>query len=169
MTSQETSPTPFTERDFRDAMGSFATGICVVTVNDNDGRAIGMTVNSFSSVSLDPPLVLVCLGTEAARSDVIVGAKAFNISMLSENQLETSNHFARPGEGVAEIAMVSPGLNTAPILNQAAAVIECDVEAQYPGGDHIILVGRVTHLHADTQQSPLLYFRGQYRKLDGEV
>ena len=150
-------------------MGSFATGICVVTANNGAGKAIGMTVNSFSSVSLSPPLVLVCLGEESPRSQALIAATKFNICMLAEDQLEISNHFASPGEGLAKDGMAVPGHNANPVLHEAAAVIECDLEAQYPGGDHVILVGRVTHLHTNMHKSPLLYFRGSYRKLDGEV
>lgn len=169
MTIQATSPEPFSERDFRDAMGSFTTGICVVTANNGDGKAIGMTVNSFSSVSLNPPLVLVCLGEESPRSQTLIAAGKFSICMLAEDQLDISNHFARPGEGLADEGMTVPGHNLTPVLKEAAAVVECDLEAQYPGGDHVIMVGRVTDLHTDMDKPPLLYFRGSYRKLDGEV
>lgn len=150
-------------------MGSFATGVCVVTANNRDGKAIGMTVNSFSSVSLSPPLVLVCLGEESPRSQALIAAGQFNICMLAEDQLDISNHFARPGEGLTDEDMTVPGHNSSPILNQASAVVECTLEAQYPGGDHVILVGRVTNLHTNMNKDPLLYFRGSYRKLDGEV
>ncbi len=169
MSSQETSSPLFSERDFRDAMGSFATGICVVTANNANGEAIGMTVNSFSSVSLSPPLVLVCLGEESARSQAIINAGRFNIAVLTDQQMDISNHFAQPGQGLAGEDMVVAGENGAPALPGAAAVIECDVETQCPGGDHVILIGRVTNLTTNTDTDPLIYFRGRYSKLDGEV
>ena len=169
MTAQETSPSPIDERAFRDAMGSFATGICVVTANNAGGEAIGMTVNSFSSLSLNPPLVLVCLGVESARSQAIINAGRFNICVLTDGQMDVSNHFAQPGQGLAEDGMVETGANGAPVVPGAAAQIECDVEAKHPGGDHTILVGRVTRLVTNTDTQPLLYFRGKYSKLDGEA
>ncbi|MCW8915618.1 MAG: flavin reductase family protein [Magnetovibrio sp.] len=169
MSTPETSPPLFSEREFRDAMGSFATGICVVTANNANGEAIGMTVNSFSSVSLEPPLVLVCLGEESPRSRAIVNAGRFNIAVLTDQQLSVSSHFAQPGQGLAGNGMVHEGGNGAPMVPGSAAIIECDVEAQYPGGDHVILIGRVTNLVTTTDTAPLIYFRGKYSKLDGEV
>ena len=169
MTAQETSPKSFNERDFRDAMGSFATGICAVTANNAGGEAIGMTVNSFSSLSLDPPLVLVCLGVESARSQAIINSGRFNISVLSDQQMDVSNHFAQPGQGLAADGMVETGANGAPVVPGSLAQIECDVEAKHPGGDHVILVGRVTRLTTDPGGEPVLYFRGRYSKVDGEV
>ena len=168
-TVQELAQDTLDPRDFRDAMGSFATGICVVTANNAGGEAIGMTVNSFSSLSLDPPLVLVCLGIESARSQAIINAGRFNISVLTDQQMDVSNHFAQPGQGLAGEGMVEIAGNGAPIIPGAAAQIECDVEAKHPGGDHTILVGRVTHLNSTPNTQPLLYFRGTYSKLDGEV
>jgi len=169
LTSESTSSVSFSERDFRDAMGSFATGVCVVTASDSYGQAIGMTVNSFSSVSLDPPLVLVCLGDNSARSRAIINAGRFNISVLGAEQLEASSHFSQPGAGLAADGMTVLGVNGCPAVPGAAAVVECDLEAEYPGGDHIIVVGRVTHLETNSSKTPLLYFRGGYRKLDGEA
>ena len=169
-TPLQTAPSSsFSERDFRDAMGSFATGVCVVTANNADGKAIGMTVNSFSSVSLNPPLVLFCLGDYSARSQAILAADTFNISMLGADQMDDSNHFARPGEGLALDGMTVSGQNGCPVVPGAAAVIECTMDTQHGGGDHVIVVGRVTHLETDQSKAPLLYFRGGYRKLDGEA
>ena len=169
MTSPETSPNSFSDREFRDAMGRFPTGVCVVTAKNAYGESIGMTVNSFSSVSLNPPLVLVCLGVESPRSQAIINAGQFNISILTQDQADVSSHFAQPGQGLAADGMVVAGHNASPVVPNAGAVVECDVEAQYPGGDHVILVGRVTHLTTNTNDAPLLYFGGAYRTLDGEV
>lgn len=163
------TPPPFSQREFRDAMGTFATGVCVVCARNAYGEAIGMTVNSFSSVSLDPPLVLVCLGKESPRAQAIINAGKFSISMLSEGQLAISSHFAQPGQGLAGEGMVVNGQNGTPVVPNAASVVECEMETQYLGGDHFILVGRVTHLDFNVGVSPLIYYRGVYRKLDGEV
>lgn len=169
MTSPVPISVPFTERDFRDAMGSFATGVCVVTALNEDGKAIGMTVNSFSSVSLTPPLVLVCLGNGSPRSKAIIDAKRFNISMLSDAQQSISAHFAQPGDGISGDGMTAQGTNGVPVIAGATAQIECDLEAQYPGGDHVIVVGRVSSLQANPKVSPLLYFQGGYRQLSDEA
>lgn len=169
MTSQETSPNSFTDREFRDAMGQFPTGVCVVTAKNAYGESIGMTVNSFSSVSLNPPLVLVCLGEESPRSQAIINAGKFNISILSEDQTEVSSHFAQPGQGLAKDGMVAAGQNASPVVPGSGAMIECDVETQHPGGDHVILIGRVTHLSTNPDTAPLVYFGGGYRKLDGDA
>lgn len=159
----------FSQRDFRNAMGSFATGICIVAANTTDGKAVGMTVNSFSSLSLDPPLVLFCLGVESTRSQAIIQAGKFNISMLGANQVEISNHFAKPGEGLALDGMVASGENGAPVVPHALAVIECDLDAQHVGGDHIIMVGRATRVSVAPERDPLLYFHGSYRHIGDEI
>lgn len=162
------SSTRIEARDFRDAMGGFATGVCVVGAARADGAAIGMTVNSFSSVSLEPPLVLVCLGTESQRSQEIIAAKRFSISILSAHQRGISNHFAKPGEGLAPESGWRAGTNGAPLIEGACALVECDLHAQHMAGDHVVVIGQVTALEADPGREPLLYFRGGYRSLGGE-
>lgn len=158
-----------TERAFRDAMGSFATGVCVLGAKRRDGACVGMTVNSFTSVSLDPPLVLVCLGAQSPRSRAIIDPGRFAISVLADDQREMSNHFAQPGEGLAPETGWRAGLNGAPVIDGAAAAVECDVETTHVSGDHMIVIGRVTHIETDPGREPLLYFRGGYRLLDGEA
>lgn len=153
------------ERDFRHAMGSFATGVCVLGATREDGAAIGMTVNSFSSVSLDPALILVCLGADAPRSQAIIGAGRFTISVLSQDQETLSNHFAKPGEGLAPEGDWTAGANGAPLIDGAAATIECDLDTTHQSGDHLIVIGRVTHVATSPERQPLLYFRGGYRQL----
>lgn len=157
------------ERSFRDAMGSFATGVCVLGAKRRDGVSVGMTVNSFTSVSLDPPLILVCLGAESPRSQAIIDPGRFAISVLADDQRDLSNHFATQGEGHIPDNGCRAGENGAPIVERAAAIVECDVETTYKSGDHMIVIGRVTHIDTDTSRAPLLYFRGKYRHLDGEI
>lgn len=158
--------TPFTERDFRDAMGSFTTGVCVLGAKRRDGEAVGMTVNSFTSVSLDPPMVLVCLGSESPRSQAIIDSGRFTISVLAADQEDVSNRFAQPGEGLAPAEGWSPGQNGAPVVDDAAAVAECDIDAVHPAGDHLIVVGRVTRVASDSSRPLLVYTRSAYRQLD---
>lgn len=153
------------ERDFRFAMGSFATGVCVLSATREDGAAIGMTVNSFSSVSLDPPLILVCLGAEAPRSQAIIAAGRFAISVLGDDQAALSNHFARPGEGLAADGDWTAGANGAPLINNASATIECELDTTHLSGDHQIVIGRVTKVFSDPERQPLLYYRGGYHQM----
>lgn len=158
--------TPFTERDFRDAMGSFTTGVCVLGAKRRDGEAVGMTVNSFTSVSLDPPMVLVCLGAESPRSQAIIDSGRFTVSVLAADQKDVSSRFAQPGEGLAPTDGWSPGQNGAPVVDDAAAVAECDIDAVHPAGDHLIVVGRVTRVASDPSRPLLVYARSVYRQLD---
>ncbi|MBF0247177.1 MAG: flavin reductase family protein [Alphaproteobacteria bacterium] len=154
------------ERTFRNVTGRFATGICVLSARHADGFPIGMTVNSFSSVSLNPPLVLVCLSKEVRRAEVILGAPAFNLSILAGDHQELSGHFARHGMGeFPEGADFPLGVNGVPFMPGALAVLECTPEARLPGGDHDILLGRVTTLSEGEGDDPLLYFAGGYRRL----
>ena len=157
------------ERAFRDAMGSFATGVCVLGAKRRDGAAIGMTVNSFTSVSLDPPLILVCLGMESPRSRAIIDSGRFSVSILASDQHALSNHFAQQGEGFVPETGWREGQNGAPVMDKAAAVIECAIETTHSSGDHLIVIGLVTRIESDPGREPLLYFRGGYRLLDGEV
>lgn len=163
------SNSDITERAFRDAMGSFTTGVCVLGAKRRDGVVVGMTVNSFTSVSLDPPLVLVCLGAQSPRSRALIDPGRFAISVLAEEQRAISNHFAQPGEGQAPETGWRAGENGAPVMDGAAAVVECDVETTHISGDHMIVIGRVTRIETDPGREPLVYFRGGYRLLDGEA
>ncbi|MCR4377376.1 MAG: flavin reductase family protein [Rhodospirillales bacterium] len=157
------------ERDFRDAMGSFTTGVCVLGAKRRDGFSIGMTVNSFTSVSLKPPLILICLGLESPRSRAVIDSGRFSVSMLAEDQRDLSGHFARPGEGLVPATGWREGLNGAPVMESAAAIIECAIETTYTAGDHLIVIGLVTHVESDPGREPLVYFRGGYRLLNGEA
>ena len=157
------------ERDFRDAMGSFTTGVCILGAKRRDGVSIGMTVNSFTSVSLEPPLVLVCLGVESPRSRAVIDSGRFSVSMLADDQRALSNHFARPGEGLVPATGWREGLNGAPVMEGAAAIVECAIETTSTSGNHMIVIGLVTHTQIDPGREPLLYFRGGYRLLNGEA
>lgn len=161
--------TQITERIFRDTMGSFTTGVCVLGAKRRDGVSVGMTVNSFTSVSLSPPLILVCLGSESPRSRALIDPGRFSISMLAHDQRDIAGKLAQPGEGLMPQAGWRAGENGSPVLDGAAAIVECDVDTIHTTGDHMIVIGRVTHVHADPGREPLVYFRGGYRLLDGEV
>jgi len=150
-------------RAFRNALGCFATGITVVTTLCPDGHRVGVTVNSFSSVSLDPPLVLFSLGRASQAYDFFVQGKAFAVNILAEDQKTLSDRFSRRDlqerwEGVG-VELWDTGV---PILSGCLANIECDLHAVHDGGDHAIIVGRVRRLASRSDGKPLLYFRGSY-------
>ncbi|NWG45244.1 MAG: flavin reductase family protein [Alphaproteobacteria bacterium] len=152
----------FTPRQFRDCLGLFTTGVAVAACAGAGGRRIGITVNSFSSVSLDPPLILWCLDRASSTLSDFVGAETFSVSVLSESQRALAERFADPARHGADIDAFEPGSAGPPVLRDAMARFQCRQHAVHEGGDHLILVGRVLALEmADAR--PLLYFRGGYR------
>ncbi len=149
---------------FRAAMGSFLTGVAVMTTKDGD-RPHGMTANAVSSVSLEPPLVLVCVDQQAVMAGRVRDAGVFALSFLAEDQGWLSNHFADPGrgDGVDEFDGVDATTvaTGCPVIAGATAVVDCEVERITPAGDHLVVLGRVVAL--DTGGSPpLAYYRGGY-------
>lgn len=161
----------FTPREFRDALGLFPTGVCVVTACGEDGTLGGVTVNSFTSVSLEPPLILVALARNLRSFPVFERAAHFAVSLLREDQRHLSAHFARTvGDKWAESREHRIGKVACPIIHPNLAAFECETHARHEGGDHILLVGKVIHIEkaADADPRPLLYFRGNYRDLSDE-
>ena len=152
-------------RTLRDALGCFATGVTVVTCLNDEGQPAGITVNSFTSVSLDPPLLLVCLAKPAASADALIGASHFAINVLQTGQQPASITFSTRVEDRFDRTPWSCGEAGAPILEDSLCVFECERYAVYDGGDHHILVGRVAKASFDAGLDPLLYFRGRYRRL----
>ena len=147
--------------DFRNALGSFTTGVTIVTALGRDGQKIGMTVNSFNSVSLDPALVLWSIDRDANCFDEFIAAESYAIHVLSEDQQDISNRFAKSGEDKFADIECSEGLSGVPILPHYSACFQCSLEHQYEGGDHIILVGKVLEF-VDNGNKPLVFSRGQY-------
>jgi len=152
-------------RTLRDALGCFATGVTVVTCLNAEGEPAGLTVNSFTSVSLDPPLLLVCLAKAAASAAALIGASHFAINVLQTGQQPASIRFSTRDEDRFGTTPWSCGEAGAPILAESLGVFECERFAVYDGGDHHILVGRVVKASFDASLDPLLYFRGRYRRL----
>lgn len=149
-------------RAFRNALGEFATGVAAVTTTLEGQDPIGITVNSFSSVSLDPPLILWCLDKNSDTISVFQNCSGFTINILSGLQQDLSNKLSRPGDhDLADIA-TSIGVNGVPSIEEALANFECKVEARHDAGDHIIMVGRVLAFHQHDQKAPLIYHRGSY-------
>jgi len=152
-------------RTLRDALGCFATGVTVVTCLDQQGNPAGITVNSFTSVSLDPPLLLVCLHKLAASAATLIGASHFAINVLQTGQQPASMTFSTRVDDRFGETPWSCGEAGAPILEESLGVFECERFAVYDGGDHHILVGQVVKASFDAGLDPLLYFRGRYRRL----
>lgn len=152
-------------RDLRNALGQFATGVCLVTVNDEHGVAHALTVNSFASVSLDPPLVLWSLQKDAEIYALYEAAPEFCIAVLAQDQQEHSSGYAQKGGHRLMASDFEPGVNGAPLIKNAVVNFECSLERALDGGDHTILLGRVTRMSSIRPQAPLIFCGGQYREL----
>lgn len=155
------------DQDFRAAMGRFATGVTVVTTLDGQAP-LGLTVNAFASLSLDPPLALIAIDRRSRLHIALPQAGFFAASILSAEQAELSRRFAgQTADRADRFHGVSwrRAVTGAPVLDGALAWVDCRVEAVYPGGDHSIIVGRVLALESYAGE-PLLYFRGAYGQID---
>lgn len=153
------------QRTLRDALGSFATGVTVVTCVDEGGCPFGLTVNSFTSVSLSPPLLLICIAKPARCTPALLAADHFAVNVLQTGQQPASIRFSTSDEDRFGTTPWSTGETGAPLLMDSLAVFECERNAVHDGGDHEILVGRVIRASFDSNMDPLLYFRGRYRRL----
>ncbi|MGA9395567.1 MAG: flavin reductase family protein [Azonexus sp.] len=151
-------------RSLRNTLGRFATGVTIVTAIDPDGQPIGLTVNSFSAVSLDPPLVLWCLDNSSHNLEAFRSASHHAINVLSAGQVDLSNRFATwPVDRFAGLHW-SAGAGGAPLLAHCCASFEVANETCLAGGDHSIFVGRVVNFSEVPELSPLLFHAGQYRQ-----
>ncbi|ACM30710.1 flavin reductase family protein [Agrobacterium sp. SHOUNA12C] len=148
-------------RALRDAFGAFPTGVTVVTTRDQAGVPIGFTANSFTSVSLDPPLLLVCLAKTSRNFTAMTSATSFAINVLSETQKHISNTFARPVEDRFATVEWASGSAGCPILADVAAWFECTLEQVIEAGDHVILMGRIASFE-NSGRNGLGYARGGY-------
>ena len=156
-----------TAEEFRHAMGHFATGVTVITSLDADGRPVGTTASAVTSLSLDPPLILVCFDLGSLTLRAIRDHGAFVVNVLAAEQRQLSVNFARRGVAAAwDEVRHRHGPTGAPRLEEVLAVLECTVEHRLPGGDHEIVIGRVCHIQtSDSQAAPLVYYRGGYTSL----
>jgi len=152
-------------RTLRDALGCFATGITVVTAVGPDEHPVGLTANSFTSVSLDPPLLLVCIANSAGSAATLRQAQSFGLNVLQIGQQPVSQRFAGKGEDRFAGTEWIPGETGVPILARSLSAFECRRHAVHEGGDHFILVGQVVRAQFEPRRDPLLYFRGKYRRL----
>jgi len=149
------------QRDFRNALGSFATGVTIATTLDASGEPVGVTASSFNSVSLDPPLVLWSLAKNSLSREAFCESGHFAVHVLAASQEQLSNLFARSGEDKFGSVEWHSGELGSPIFQEHAALFQCRTRHQYEGGDHIILVGEVIHFEA-REHAPLLFHAGSY-------
>ena len=165
MNTHTTSAEPEIDpRALRDVLGSFATGVCVVTSIGDEGRPVGMTINSFSSVSLDPPLILWSIGLNTPSRSAYQNHPSFVINIMGADTKDLSLHFARPSDDKFADVNWTPGYEGAPVLTDAMAVLECAVEQQIIAGDHEIFIGRVKRM-SQKDGEPLLFHRGKFAEI----
>ncbi len=149
---------------FRAVLGHFATGVTIVTAMD-DGEPVGMAANSFTSVSLDPPLVLFCAAKTSTTWPRIRKARQFTVNILDEHQEELCRLFSQKGIDRFAAAGWRPSAAGSPVLHDVHAYVDCDMWAEYEGGDHVIVVGRVLELGVTADAGPLVFYRGTYGRL----
>ncbi len=156
---------PFLDtRSLRDALGEFATGVAVITARAADGTPVGVTVNSFASVSLEPPLVLWSLGLQSPSLAVFEPCSHYVINVLAADQVEISQRFSQSQCDRFAGIDATVGAGGTPILPGCCAWFECRNEMRYPGGDHLVFVGHVEHFHRE-EKPPLIFHGGCYRAL----
>ena len=150
---------------FRAVLGRFASGVTVVTGRDGAGQDHGMTVSAFCSVSLEPPLVLVCLDRSAELQPALVPGSAYAVNVLAEHQEALSRRFASEVDDRFEGVGYTRGGTGLPLLDDALAHLECRVEARVDAGDHVVVIGRVEFAQVNEGAGPLLYYRSGYGRL----
>jgi flavin reductase (DIM6/NTAB) family NADH-FMN oxidoreductase RutF len=150
--------------DFRNAIGHFATGVTVITSVDTDGQPVGTTASAVTSLSLDPPLILVCFDRSSRTLEAVAGHGAFAVNILGERQQHLSANFARRGLAAAwDEVRHRRGRTGSPRIDGVIATLECTVEHRLDGGDHEIVVGRVREVETTSDEAaPLIYWRGRY-------
>jgi len=160
-----TPVTPPPQLALRRTFGAYPTGVCVVTCVDPGGRRVGVTISSFTSVSLDPPLVLWSLANAAPSLAAFAAAEHFAVNVLEAGQRELAARFARPAEDKFAGVACAPGLGGAPLIDGAAAWLQCARHATHPGGDHTIVLGEVAE-HAARRARPLVFHDGEFRDVE---
>lgn len=157
-------PIQFDSRSLRDALGEFATGVAVVTARGADGQPVGVTINSFASVSLEPPLVLWSLGLHSPSLAAFESCSHYAVNILAADQVEFSQRFSQAQQDRFAGIALEVGAGGTPLLPGCSAWFECRNEIRYPGGDHVILVGFVENFRREPK-APLVFHGGRYREL----
>ncbi len=155
---------PVDDAQFKMAMSHFASGVTIVTT-EHEGKSYGLTVASFASLSLHPPLVIVCIEKAVKSYNAINASGKFGVSILSSEQSDLSNRFASKLDDKFAGAATTRGELGIPLIDGALCTIECRLRDQLPGGDHTIFVGEVVGVHA-REGAPLVYFRSGYRQIN---
>ena len=156
---------PVDSKRFRSALGHFATGVTVITTLDERGDPVGITANSFNSVSLDPPMVLWSIAKQSNRRSAFENSEHFAVNLLAKDQVAVSRSFARGGKAQFADIRWRSGVGSSPLLPGCAARFQCRKVYQYDGGDHVIIVGAVEEFD-DTNREALVFHRGQYAVVD---
>ena len=155
---------PIDDAHFKLAMSHFASGVTVVTTQ-HEGKSYGMTVASFASLSLHPPLVLVCIESSVKTHEAIAASQKFGVSILGRDQQDISNRFASKSDDKFNgIAIAKGAAHGLPLIENSLTTLECSVTSQLPGGDHSIFVGEVVAI-TTREGAPLVYFRSGYREI----
>jgi flavin reductase (DIM6/NTAB) family NADH-FMN oxidoreductase RutF len=155
----------FDSKELRRVMGMFATGVTVLTTRDAEGRPYGLTANAVTSLSLTPPLLIICIDKKAETHPHFFDSRCFVVNILAEHQEELSAHFAKSGGDKFGTVPFSTNQDGVPVLEGTLAQVECRIIATHEGGDHVIHVGEVQHAEVRDGR-PLLFFQGRYRRLD---
>ena len=170
--NEHTEREAFDPAALRTALGRFATGVTIVTTRDGSGAPIGLTANSFNSVSLDPPLILWSLARKSINLAVFEASSHFAINILAADQRALSDRFARPVADRFDSVDWREGAGGVPVLDGSLASFECAAHRQIDGGDHIIFLGRVLRFRAaaaEHDKEPLVYYAGRYAKADSQT
>lgn len=162
MSPRTAKPAAFSATEFRTALGMFATGVTIVTALGEAGEAIGLTANSFNSVSLDPPLVLWSLALRSGSMPAFRAGTHYAINVLAADQHELALRFATSSGNRWQDVPWRPGMAGAPLIEGAAATFECFNRSRYEEGDHVIFVGQVEHCSHRAGASPLLFHGGRF-------
>ncbi len=156
------------QEDFKNAMSRFASGVTVVSTKDAAGKLHGITVSAFCSVSLEPPMVLICIEKSTVSHYAFEESSVFVVNILRDSQADASERFAAPFEDKFEEVEFYPGIEGIPVLKDALASLECRLTFSYHGGDHSIFVGQVENVTVN-DGDPLVYFCGEYSGLSGNT
>ena len=153
-----------TKEEFRAALGRFASGVTVVTTKDNSGKLFGITVSAFCSVSLEPPLILVCIENRAGSHHAFLESKAFVVNILREDQQSVSNHFASHLDDKFADIEFDAGIENLPVLRNCLANLECRLHTSHESGDHTIFIGEIEKATV-SDENPLVYWHSKYREI----
>jgi len=159
----------FDSKEYRRALGTYPTGVTVVTTLAPDGAPVGITVNSFASLSLEPPLVMWALNVRSPKLAAFDAASHFAVNVLRDDQIDLSRRFASRQSNLFDGVQTKPGLGGVPLVSGVAAHIQCRPHARHDGGDHVILIGRVERFDFVADTRPLVFSAGRYHTLGGEL